>query len=297
MKLLVFGVSGQLGSELIAQAPSLGMEAWGPAHAELDVTDADALVAAIDQAQADVVINATGDHVVPECERIPERAFATNALAVRHMAETCARRGLEFVTFSTDYVFDGEKGSPYAEGDPPNPLQTYGVSKYAGELLARNAHPRSLVLRTCGLSGGETGSHAKGGNFVLTVLRESEQRETLEVSQEQIVNPTYAADAAAATLALLAVRPAGGIHHPAATGHCSWAEFAAAIVELADLPMRIVPVEHGARTGAMRRPRFSALANVRARAAGVTLPDWKDGLKRYLKRLPLAARKGVDSSR
>jgi dTDP-4-dehydrorhamnose reductase len=252
-------------------------------------------VAAIDVARADVVINATGDHVVPECERFPDRAFATNAMAVKNMAEACATRSLEFLTFSTDYVFDGGKGSPYEEDEPPNPLQTYGVSKYAGELLTRNAHPGAIVIRTCGLYGGETGSRAKQGNFVLTVLRESEHRETLEVSREQIVNPTYAADAAAATLALLAARPPGGIYHLAATGQCSWAEFAEAIVELADRPMRILPVDHGARTGTMRRPRFSVLGNVRAAAAGVSLPDWKDGLRRYLKRLVAPLRS--DSSR
>jgi len=291
MKVLVFGASGQLGSELIAQSPALGIPSWGPPHDAVDVTDAAALEAAIEAAGPQVVINATGDHVVPACDQFPARAFATNAVAVGHMAEACARRGAEFMTVSTDYVFDGGKGSPYLEDDPPNPLQTYGVSKYAGELLARNAYARAVVIRTCGLYGGESGSRAKQGNFVLSVLRESEHREELEVSSEQIVNPTYAADLAAAILALLAARPAGGLYHLAASGHCSWAEFATEIVKLADRPMRIVPVDHGARSGAMRRPRFSALANVRGSAAGVTLPDWKDGLGRYLRRLSLMAAK------
>lgn len=291
MKLLVFGGSGQLGSELIAQAPALGIEAWGPPRAAVDVNDEAALLSAIEGSGADVVINATGDHVVPECDRFPARAFATNAVAVKNMAEACALRGAEFVTFSTDYVFDGEHGEPNGEEMPPSPLQTYGVSKYAGELLARNAHPSAIVIRTCGVYGGEMGSRVKQGNFVLTVLRESEHRESLEVSSEQIVNPTYAADLAAGTLALLAAAPRGGVYHLAAEGHCSWAEFAAAAVSLADRPMRIVPVDQGARTGTMRRPRFSALANRRASAAGVTLPAWKDGLERYLHRLGVAARR------
>ena len=291
MKVLVLGASGQLGSELISQAPALGIEAWGPSHATLDVTNGPALAAALESAVADVVINATGDHVVPECDQFPERAFATNAIAVKNMAEACARRDIEFVTFSTDYVFDGDKGASYGEDERPNPLQTYGVSKYAGELLARNVHPRTLVIRTCGIYGGESGSRVKQGNFVLSVLRQSEVRETLEVSREQTVNPTYAADLAAGTLALLAARPTGGIYHLASEGHCSWAEFAATIVKLADRPMRIVPVDQGARSGTMRRPRFSALANVRGRAAGVTLPEWKDGLERYLRRLSLVAGK------
>lgn len=291
MKVLVLGATGQLGAELMAQAPALGIQAEGPPRSALDVTDAAALTAAIDAATPDVVINATGDHVVPECDRFPDRAFATNAVAVKNMAEACARHGIEFVTFSTDYVFAGDKGEPYEEDDRPNPLQTYGISKLAGELLARMGHPGAIVVRSCGLYGGEAGSRAKGGNFVLSVLRASETRDTLEVSSEQIVNPTFAADLAAATLALLAARPEGGVYHLAAEGHCSWAEFAAAIVKLADRPLRIVPVDQDARTGSMRRPRFSALANVRARAAGVTLPDWSDGLGRYLARLSVAAKK------
>jgi len=291
MKLLLLGGSGQLGAELIAQAKALGMSTTAPRHAELDVTDAAALAQTIETAAADVVINATGDHVVPECDRFPERAFATNAIAVKNMAEAAARCGAEFVTFSTDYVFDGEKAALYLEDDRPAPLQTYGISKYAGELLARMAHPRAVVIRTCGLYGGESGSRAKQGNFVLSVLRESEGRETLEVSSEQIVNPTYAADLAAATLGLLSVHPAGGIYHLAAGGQCSWAEFAATIVHFADRPMRIVPVDQGGRSGSMRRPRFSALANARGHAAGVTLPDWKDGLGRYLRRLSVVVGK------
>src|SRR5438105_3619292 len=207
MKLLVLGNTGQLGAELLAQAPALRVEATGLGREDLDVTEPGAVDSVLDSIAPDVVINATAYHVLPDCDRFPERAFATNAIAVKAMAEACHGRDVEFVTYSTDYVFDGLKGSPYFEVDAPNPLQTYGVSKYAGELLARLGHPDTIVIRTCGLYGGETGSRSKRGNFVLSVLRESESESQLEVSSEQIVNPTYAGDLAAATLALLAARP------------------------------------------------------------------------------------------
>jgi len=227
-------------------------------------------------------MNATAYHVVPECEQHPEMAFAVNATAVKTMADLCGQRGIGFVTYSTDYVFDGRAGRPCAEDDRPNPLQTYGVSKYAGELLAALYHPGSLIVRTCGVYGGRHGSRTKKGNFVLSMLRDTAGRRELEVSSEQIVNPTFAADLAAASLALVRRGAAGGLYHLASEGHCSWAEFAAAIVSLARRPTTIIPVDRGGHSSAARRPLFSALANVRASALGVTLPPWQDGLSRYL---------------
>ena len=289
-RLLILGRTGQLGAELMAQAPGLGFEPVGLGSGELDVTDRSGLEAAIDSVRPHALVNATAYHVVPDCDRFPERALAVNAAAVQVMADLCHARGMGLVTFSTDYVFDGSKGAPYYEDDRPNPLQTYGVSKYAGELLSALFHPGSLVFRSCGVYGGRSGSRAKQGNFVLSILRESDIRSELEVSCEQIVNPTCAADLAAATLGLLGRSAPAGTYHLASEGFCSWAAFAEAIMELSGRGMRIVPVDRGGMSGSLRRPLFSALSNVKAKALGVTLPDWKDGLKRYLERLGAQAR-------
>ena len=282
MTLLVLGHTGQIGVELVRQGRAQGLEVAGVASADLDVTDPAALDAALDRVRPAWVVNTTAFHVVPECERQPERAFAVNAAAVQRLAEACAARSIGLAHVSTDYVFDGRKGAPYVEDDTPHPLQTYGVSKHAGEQVCALYHPDALILRTCGVYGGLEGSRIKKGNFVLNILRDAETRDVLEVSSEQVVNPTYAADLAAATLALIARRAPGAVYHLAAEGACSWAEFAAAIVEIAGRAMRIVPVDRGGHSGAARRPRFSALANVRAKALGVTLPHWRDGLERYL---------------
>src|SRR5262245_42505361 len=282
MTLLVLGKTGQLGAELMARATGQGFEATGLGSADLDVTDAAAVERALDTARPKIVVNTTAFHVVPECEKQPAQAFAVNAAAVKLLAEACATRGIAFATISTDYVFDGRKGAPYVEDDRPNPLQTYGVSKYAGELMAALFHPGAVVIRTCGVYGGRTGSRSKKGNFALHILRDAGTKTNLEVSSEQIVNPTPAADLADATLVLMKRAPAGGVYHLASEGRCSWAEFAAAIVEIASRPMTIVPVDRGGQSGAARRPAFSALANTRAKALGVTLPPWRDGLARYL---------------
>jgi len=289
MKLLVLGKTGQLGAELCAQATRHGFEVTALGSAELEVTDRGAIESALDTVQPQLVINATASHVVPECEQQPERAFAVNAAAVKLLAEACHGRSMGFATYSTDYVFDGRKGSPYLEDDPPHPLQTYGISKLAGELLTALFPPGAVVIRTCGVYGGATGSRAKKGNFILSILRDTQGKAELEVSSEQVVNPTYAEDLAAASLALLRLRPEGGLYHLASEGSCSWAEFASAAMELTGRRTRIVPVDRGGHSGAARRPLFSALANQRAAALGVTLPHWRSGLERYLLTLSAAA--------
>jgi len=285
MKLVVFGNTGQLGAALVEQAAARGIDVAGFGSADVEITDPAAVERALETSRPAVVVNATAAHVVPECEQQPERAFAVNAAAVKRLAEACEKRGLGLVTYSTDYVFDGAKGTPYAEDDAPRPLQTYGVSKLAGEQLCALFHPGALVVRTCGVYGGSSGSRAKKGNFLLNLLRDTQDRAELEVSSEQIVNPTYAVDLARASLDLVARGAPGGVYHLASEGHCSWAEFAAAAMEVTGRSTRIVPVDRGGHSGAARRPRFSALANRRAASLGVVLPTWRDGLARYLETL------------
>lgn len=289
MKLLILGKTGQLGSELAALAMRQGLEVTALGSADLEVTDRPAVESTLDAVRPQLVVNTTASHVVPECEQQPARAFAVNAAAVKILAEACHARSMDFATYSTDYVFDGRKGSPYREDDAPNPLQTYGVSKYAGEMLAGLFHPGAVIIRTCGVYGGPTGSRSKKGNFILNILRDTQGKAELEVSSEQVVNPTYAEDLAAASLSLLGLRPTGGLYHLASEGSCSWAEFASAAMELTGRRTKIVPVDRGGHSGAARRPLFSALANVRAAALGVTLPHWRAGLERYLSTLPAAA--------
>ncbi len=289
MRLLVLGKTGQLGSQLSAQGARHGFEVTALGHSDLDVTDRGAIESALDGGRPQLVVNATASHVVPECEQRPDQAFAVNAAAVKFLAEACHARGIDFATYSTDYVFDGRKGSPYLEDDAPHPLQTYGVSKYAGELLARLYHPGAVIIRTCGVYGGPTGSRAKKGNFILNLLRDTQGKTELEVSSEQIVNPTYAEELAAASLELLRTRPEGGLYHLASEGSCSWAEFAAAAMEQTGRRTKILPVDRGGHSGAARRPRFSALTNQRAAARGVRLSEWRSGLERYLAMLPASA--------
>jgi dTDP-4-dehydrorhamnose reductase len=229
------------------------------------------------------MINTAAFHNVPQCEVEPLRAFAVNCAAVRDLAALCRQSNVKLVTFSTDYVFGGEKRTPYGEDDRTQPLQMYGISRLAGELTALATAPEhALVIRTCGLYG-LSGAASKGGNFVDKRISDAKTMTTLEMGNDQVVSPTYTGDLAEAVMKLIEhPKASAGIYHLINDGECNWAEFTATIYQLAKLDVKVVPVDRGGMSGQMRRPLYSALANTRARALGITLPHWRDALARYL---------------
>lgn len=282
MRILLIGATGQLGTDLVKANP--GHEIIAPTRAELNLARRDRLGGALREARADWVINTAAFHNVPQCEAEPREAFEINCLAVRDLALACLDAGARLVTISTDYVFGGDKRTPYLETDCPAPLQVYGISKLAGEQAAVAAAPdHVLVVRTCGLYG-EASARAKGGNFVDNRVRDLAQGGTREMACEQTVCPTATADLAGAIHALIAVPAvAGGVYHLTNDGACTWHAFTQAIYTLLGRSVEVKPVDRGGRTGAMRRPLYSVLANSRARALGITLAPWQDALARYLR--------------
>ena len=281
MKVFIFGRTGQLGEQLYIQGIKRNHKVAGFSHDELDITDRAKTEKTIKKVKPDVVLNAAAFHVVPECELYPDKAFLVNAIAVRDLAEICHNLNIRFVHYSTDYVFDGKKGAPYEENDLPSPVQTYGVSKVAGEYMALTFNPKSIVIRASGVYGGERGSRSKKGNFALNILKDKDKK-TLEVSSEQIANPTYSVDLAGATFELLRNKDVWGIYHLANEGYCSWAEFATEIMKLVGSKVKVIPVDRSGQSGGARRPLFSALKNTRAAKLGVRLPTWQDAIKRYI---------------
>lgn len=290
MNVLIIGKTGQLGQALVEHAPSDWTVA-APDADELDITRPEQVTATIERTQPQIVINTAAYNRVPDCEESPDAAFQLNAFAPWQIARECAARGICFVTYSTDYVFDGAATIPYTEESAPHPIQMYGVSKYAGELACLNVHPDALVIRTSGLYGGLTGSPAKG-NFVLSLLQKASAGErAVEVGRLQTSTPTYANDLAVATIALLQRRASGGIYHLTNNGHCSWAEFAQEIVAYRTLALQIIPVDTVVSATAsptllarplLKRPLYTVLANTRASALGIELPDWRTALHSYL---------------
>ncbi len=282
MKILLIGASGQLGGDLLRNNPGHQIEA--PGRDELDLARPEEMGAAIRARRPDLVINCAAFHNVPLCETQPEQAFRINCVALRDLAAACAEIDARLVSFSSDYVFRGDQRSPYAEADLPGPVQVYGITRLAGEYAALAAAPRhAAVVRTCGLYG-KSGAKSKGGNFVDGRVADARAGKRIEMASEQIVAPTSTQDLSKAVFALIAhPQFAPGLYHLVNEGSCSWYEFTRAIVELMGLRSEVVPVDRGGRSGAMRRPLYSVLANTRARALGVVLRPWQEALGDYLR--------------
>lgn len=285
MKILLIGNTGQLGFELDKQAKEKEFEIRSFGHEELDITDFAKVKKEIESFSPKFVINASAFHNVPLCEDQPDQAFLINASSLKPIVQFCSEKNIKFVHYSTDYVFDGLKGSPYVEEDKQNPVQMYGISKTAGEFVVLNYSQTTVVIRSSGVYGGKTGSKSKKGNFPLSILKQSETEKEIEVASEQILNPTYSVDLAKATLELLTHKNISGIYHLANEGYCSWAEFATEIIKIKGLSTKIIPVDRKGMAGILRRPFFSALKNTRATKLGIKLPSWQDSLKNYISSL------------
>lgn len=283
MKILLIGRTGQLGSDLIRN--NRAHEIIAPGRDELDIADSEKVEHAINAVKPDVLINTAAFHNVPLCEQEPDTAFRINCVAVRDLARLCNRSNITLVTFSSDYVFSGEQRTPYREDDMPRPLQIYGITRAAGEYAALSEAPdRSIVIRTCGLYG-LSGAASKGGNFVDKRIADAKRGEPfIEMGSDQIVSPTYTGDLSQAVLRLLEhPQRMPGIYHLVNEGACSWYEFTKAIYERLGLAVDLRPVDRKGRSGDMRRPLYSVLANTKAKSLGISLPHWRDGLSRFLK--------------
>jgi dTDP-4-dehydrorhamnose reductase len=278
-RILLIGGSGQLGSAL--RDALEGHSVTAPDQSEFDIVtdDAPALLASH---AADVAINCAAFHNVDRCEREPEAAFATNALAVDRLAAACARSGAAFMTISTDYVFSGTIGRAYREDDTPAPRTVYGASKLAGEHLARRHGPRHYIIRTSGLFG-TVGTSDKGYTLIDKVLGQAERGEPTRMTGDMTFSPSYAPHVARAIRALIDAG-AYGTHHITNTGVCTWYEFVATAFRKAGFggaPLeRITYASLGNPT---QRPMYSPLENTTFAAFGVApLPAWESALDDYL---------------
>ncbi len=281
MRVLVTGAAGQLGREVVDAAQEWGHSVVACDRSALDVTDRDGVLATVGDVRPDAIVHAAAATDVDGCERGPDRAWRTNALGTRHVAEAARLTGARVCFVSTDYVFSGRPGAPYTEWDEPEPLSVYGRSKLGGE---RELAPDrgDLVVRTSWLCG------RHGRNFVKTVLDRARRGQTLTVVDDQHGCPTFADDLAGMIWRLLVERRTG-VFHVTNQGATTWYQFARAIVVVAGLDERLVQPIVTAELVPPRpapRPAWSVLDNAALRLSGVPLlADHHEPLERLVKEL------------
>ncbi len=245
------------------------------------MTDAQRVEAAIAQADPHVVVNAAAYNQVDIAETEPVAAYQANALAVRNLALACRQSDAQLVHYSTDYVFDGTKGSPYVETDMPHPLGAYAVSKLAGEHYAQAYLDNALILRTSGVFG-PGGMFTPRGNFVELMLRLARSNSPIRVVQDHVASPSYA-PAMAVRSADMIERRMSGVFHMGGGQAISWYDYARLIFTAAGVSPSLTPTDEKEYRTAARRPKFSALSNSKMDAAGITpMPPLEEALREYM---------------
>lgn len=254
-----------------------GHEVTGVDIEQGDITDAEVARRLMADARPQTVVHCAAYTDVDRSESEPDDAFRVNADGAGNVAAACRDAGCAIVYISTDYVFDGRAERPYKENDAPAPLGVYGASKLAGERLVREATPRHFVVRTSWLFG------AGGRNFVDTIIGLAQDRETLEVVNDQVGSPTFTRHLSRG-LARVIESDKFGTYHASNAGSCSWFDFAREILRAwGDSRTRVVPVDSARLGRPAKRPALSVLDTTLFRSTfGFPMPHWKDALAEYL---------------
>jgi len=280
-RVMVFGSGGQLGVELCSEFQGRNWLVVGFDRQSLDITNTERVQKAIGESDAEVVVNSAAYNQVDIAESEPLAAYEANALAVRNLAVACRQSGSQLVHFSTDYVFDGTKGSPYTEADNTHPLGAYAVSKLAGELYAQAYLDNPLVIRTSGVFG-PAGMFTPRGNFPELMLRLARNNSPVRVVEDHFASPTYA-PAIAVRTADLVERRIAGLFHMGGGEPISWYSYARLIFELSGFAPLLQPSDERQYRTAARRPKFSALSNSKLESAGIApMPPLRQAVQEYL---------------
>lgn len=274
--ILLTGAGGQVGFELARALADHG-DVIALDRAALDLADADAIVATVRQARPELIVNAGAYTAVDLAESESTLAFAVNARAPGILAEEAKRQDAVLIHYSTDYVFDGRRTTPYEEGAPTGPLNVYGASKFEGECAIEQSGARALVFRTSWVYG------ARGRNFLLTILRLAQERDELRIVADQSGTPNWCRTLSDATTAAVAhgmpwLAERSGLYHMTSAGATTWHGFAQAIVGEVPRP-RVVGIATSEYPTPARRPAYGVMSSRKFEATfGYRMPDWRDEL-------------------
>ncbi|MBN1129833.1 MAG: dTDP-4-dehydrorhamnose reductase [Chitinispirillaceae bacterium] len=281
MNILIVGCNGMLGTDMMIEAAAAGHAVTGVDFPGIDITDPESISRQVAHAKPDAIINCAAYTAVDACETEAAAAFAVNARGAGNLARAASACRSLFVHYSTDYVFDGKKTTPYVESDPTGPVTVYGKSKLEGERLAIEACERSLIVRIAWLYG------AHGNHFVKSIRSAARKKaaagERLNVVNDQWGTPTWTVPVCRQTLALMATQRYG-LYHGTCEGACTWFAFAERIIKAAGIPARLAPCTTAEFPRPAPRPAWSVLENERLNQAGLNImPDWREAFAGFLR--------------
>lgn len=279
MRVLVTGVKGQLGYDVVKELEKRGLTAIGVDIDEMDITDGESVQRVIKEAVPDAVIHCAAFTAVDAAEEQAELCRRVNVDGPYNIAKVCKELDIKMIQISTDYVFSGEGEKAWSPEDICQPKSVYGQTKYEGELAVQKLLDKLFIVRIAWVFG------INGKNFVKTMLSLAEKYDTIRVVNDQFGSPTYTYDLARLLVDMVQTDKYG-IYHATNEGTCSWYEFACAIFREAGINMQVVPVtseEYGAKAN---RPKNSRMSKEKLTTAGFDrLPPWQDALSRYIKEL------------
>lgn len=297
MKVLVTGVAGQLGHDVMNELASRNLEGYGTDLAEtyagiqdgtsvcrapyvsLDITDAQAVQTVMDEVHPDAVVHCAAWTAVDKAEDMPDVVRKVNADGTKNIVEACKKHDIPVMYFSTDYVFNGEGTDPWMEYGHREPLNVYGQTKYEGE-LAVESYPKHFIIRISWVFG------KNGNNFIKTMLRLGKERGAVSVVNDQIGMVTYTYDLARLVVDMIQTKEYGTYHATNSGDFISWYDFAKEIFKQAGMDVPVTPVDSSAFPAKAKRPKNSRMNQSELDKHGFTrLPDWHDALARYLKEL------------
>ena len=278
MKIAVIGSTGQLGTDLIKTLEN-GHDVIGLAHKDIEITDHESCLI-LKEHRPDIIINTAAFHKTDRCEEEPLKTFSVNTIGARNVTMISKEMGATAVFISTDYVFDGSKNKPYTEDDTPAPINTYGISKLAGEYYTRQ-NPKHYIARIASVFGA-AGASGKGGNFVETMITKAKKDEPITVVDDMWMSPTYTKDAASILKKIIELQLPYGTYHATNSGYCSWYQFAEGIFQITGLNPVLTPIKTEQLNVKAERPRFSALRNTQLSQYNIETREWKEALYAYL---------------
>lgn len=279
MKVLVTGVKGQLGYDVMAELAKRNIEAIGVDIDEMDITDKISVEKVIGEAAPDVVVHCAAYTAVDAAEDNEALCRRVNADGTRNIAEVCKKLDCKMVYISTDYVFDGQGTRPWEPDDERHPLNVYGQTKYEGELAVQENLSKYFIVRIAWVFG------KNGKNFVKTMLKLAETHDKLTVVNDQFGSPTYTYDLARLLVDMIQTDKYG-IYHATNEGTCTWYEFACEIFRQAGVKIEVTPVPASEYPAKAKRPENSRLDKSKLTENGFErLPSWQDALRRYIKEI------------